>query len=584
MFWTIIHIGIKGGTINFMNNKTVTLMIQSKNNTRKLVIGVSTALVLVTALTGCSNQSELLKMINQGDMIEIEIAVPNGVDLSDEEALTWIILASLTSNPDLRASWEDTLKITISGDSKNGCLYVDVDGNQEDNNTLRVALHNRAFLTMLEDTKTMEALALAAQNEYADLDAEDDDKAFLAALNAYYNLLEDQTNGESGMDAKVTRAQFMSMVMRAETQVDESIVASDEFVESVGSSEYNNFASQVDEDCYLSTSYKNLNNKTYNDTMSRGEAVYLIVNHYFHDELELVDTKSASLDDCKDGGDIASKQKFMENGMPKDYYRDYEMVYATQNPDDGAPTDIYRALVVAKKHGLVGENTRWDEGITKYEAIKLLVEAYKQESGVEMFNFASGKNGEHTELKSDEQVAQELYESTLVDDGGGDEEESLKEVQDEADEEAAPTDINEKDYEIIPMDDTTMYAKQFCNVRSGPATTYDKVDSLAQDQVVTVIGKVEKDGKTWYVLKSNDTENDHMVSSSLLSTSKSTPKPSTPSTPSNPTPSTPSDCSSGDCSDCMDCPSDCGGNWLCAPSDCADCSGDCWDGSCITAE
>lgn len=399
-----------------MNEKNITLIIKQENNTRKMVIGISTAFVIVSALTGCSKESELLNMINQGDMIEIEIAVPNGVDLSDEEALTWIILASLTSNPDLRASWEDTLKITISGDSKNGCLYVDVDGNQEDNNTLRVALHNRAFLTMLEDTKTMEALALAAQNEYADLDAEDDDKAFLAALNAYYNLLEDQTNGESGMDAKVTRAQFMSMVMRAETQVDESIVASDEFIESVGSSEYNNFASQVDEDCYLSTSYKNLNNKTYNDTMSRGEAVYLIVNHYFHDELELVDTKSASLDDCKDGGDIASKQKFMENGMPKDYYRDYEMVYAIQNPDDGAPTDIYKALVVAQQKGLITSETRWDEGITKSEALKLLVEALKQETGIKMFNIASGKSGEHAVIDSNAEVTEES--TTEVDIGG----------------------------------------------------------------------------------------------------------------------------------------------------------------------
>ena len=407
-----------------MNEKNITLIIKQENNTRKMVIGISTALVIVSALTGCSKESELLNMINQGDMIEIEIAVPNGVDLSDEEALTWIILASLTSNPDLRASWEDTLKITISGDSKNGCLYVDVDGNQEDNNTLRVALHNRAFLTMLEDTKTMEALALAAQNEYADLDDEDDDKAFLAALNAYYNLLEDQTNGESGMDAKVTRAQFMSMVMRAETQVDESIVASDEFIESVGSSEYNNFASQVDEDCYLSTSYKNLNNKTYNDTMSRGEAVYLIVNHYFHDELELVDTKSASLEDCKDGGDIASKQKFMENGMPKDYYRDYEMVYAIQNPDDGAPTDIYKALVVAQQKGLITSETRWDEGITKSEALKLLVEALKQETGIRMFNIASGKSGEHAVIDSNAEVTEEsttevAEESTTEVDIGG---------------------------------------------------------------------------------------------------------------------------------------------------------------------
>ena len=133
---------------------------------------------------------------------------------------------------------------------------------------------------------------------------------------------------------------------------------------------------------------------------------------------------------------------------------------------------------------------------------------------------------------------------------------------------------NDKDYEIIPMDDTTMYAKQYCNVRSGPATTYDKVDSLETNQKVTVIGKVERDGKTWYVIKSDDTANDHMVNASLLSTTKPKSQSSTPSTPSAPSNPIPSDCSSGDCSDCMDCACDIYGNCL------GDCSNDC--GGCMS--
>lgn len=86
-------------------------------------------------------------------------------------------------------------------------------------------------------------------------------------------------------------------------------------------------------------------------------------------------------------------------------------------------------------------------------------------------------------------------------------------------------------YTIIAIDEVTMYATTNANLRSGPDTTYDIVGSLTYAQEITVNGKVESDGKVWYVLKNEDKT--EMVSGSLLSTTKPQPKQTTP--PSNET-------------------------------------------------
>ena len=70
-------------------------------------------------------------------------------------------------------------------------------------------------------------------------------------------------------------------------------------------------------------------------------------------------------------------------------------------------------------------------------------------------------------------------------------------------------------YTIIAIDEVTMYATTNANLRSGPDTTYNIVGSLTYAQEITVDGKVEKDGKQWFVLQS-DTEEKQMVSGSLV--------------------------------------------------------------------
>ena len=90
-------------------------------------------------------------------------------------------------------------------------------------------------------------------------------------------------------------------------------------------------------------------------------------------------------------------------------------------------------------------------------------------------------------------------------------------------------------YTIIAIDEVTMYATTNANLRSGPDTTYDIVGSLSYAQEITVNGKVESDGKVWYVLKNEDKT--EMVSGSLLSTTKPQPKQTTPPSSENSQPS-----------------------------------------------
>lgn len=78
-------------------------------------------------------------------------------------------------------------------------------------------------------------------------------------------------------------------------------------------------------------------------------------------------------------------------------------------------------------------------------------------------------------------------------------------------------------YEIISTDDTTYYALQTCNLRSGPGTDYDKIGSLTYAQEIVCNGRVESGTKIWLVLKTDNNEV-QMVSASLVSRDKPQPQ------------------------------------------------------------
>lgn len=378
---------------------------------KRIVIPTITMVIIASQLMGCAavTQSELLQMINQGDAIEIEVATPINQEQGTESALDWQELASLSTNPDLRDSWDDILMITPTDTGKNGVLYVNAEGNNEPNNTLRVALHNSEFLKYLDSEADSLQLSNAVQGNYADLEENDTTRALYMGINGYFNLLPDANPNYANPDSTLQRNEFMAMVFRAETPV-QDLTADNAFADAVGQSDYNIYAQGLAENSYLDTASKSLNNLTANGTITRAEALYLLVSRYFSDDMASVDIKTATFNDAKDGGDIASKQKFIEDGTKKDYWKSYELTYAIQNPDDGLPTDLYKALVVAKSKGLIGDVTRWDEALTRSEAIEFLVKALRQEKGITQFNAKQAKIEGHEVQETAEPEATETVE------------------------------------------------------------------------------------------------------------------------------------------------------------------------------
>lgn len=484
---------------------------------KRILIPTITMAIIASQLMGCSalTQNELLAWINEGKQIEIEVATPDFYESEqgEENTLTWVELAQLETNPTLRNSWDDILLITKTDAGKNGILYVNAAGENENNNTLAVALHNREFQKIFENDSTVRSLADAAVSNYADLEISDTNnrnellKAVYMGINAYFNLLPDNTPNYCNADSTLTRGEFMAMVFRADTPVSE-LTSDGILTNAVGQSEYNIYAQGVTSDSYLDLESKSLNNMTYNGNITRAEAIYILVSRYYNNELQLVDVKNSGVtfSDAKDGGNIAEQQKFIENGEKKTYWKSYELTYALQNADDGLPTDLYKAMVVANQVGLISSETRWDEAITRSESLELLIKALMNEKGIDIFTAKQGTingyeitdNTENTAGIGEDVVA----EPSELDAAINSYDENISEEVTDPVEDVVTNYIVES---ITPM---TLYATQTVNLRQGPsADDYVKVGSLAYNQQVTVTGIVhEYKGQAvlWYQLSTGE--------------------------------------------------------------------------------
>ncbi len=509
---------------------------------KRIVIPTLTMVIIASQLMGCAavSQSELLQMLNNGDAIEIEVATPINQEQGEESQLIWEELGLLTMNPELRSAWDDILGITGTGITKNGILYVGTDGNQTCNNTLSVAIKNSKFQSILSDKTASEELSLAVQNNYVDLEADEDFKAMMMGINSYFNLLPDATPNYSNPDSTLQRNEFMAMVFRADTPVTE-LTADTTFASAVGQSEYNLYAQGVVADNYLGLENKNLDNLTANGTITRAEAVYLLVNRYFVDDLKNVDTKASCFTDCKDGGNIAAEQKFIEDVTQKDYWKSYELTYALQNPDGGMPSSLYNAMIVAKDKGIINDTeSRWDEGLTKSEAVEMLLNTLKANDAIPTYTSTQGLITGY-EAESEPELAPDSTVNLATEDIPLETIEDI-ETQNLLDDEAPKSEVPAEVTDITTLD-KTMYAKGAVNTRKGPSTDYEKVGGLALNEQVHVTGQSES--TKWYEVELADGTKVY-VSNKYLSDTK-VEVPTTPSTPSTPAaPTTPSEPSGSD--------------------------------------
>lgn len=474
---------------------------------KRVIIPTLTMVLLSSMLFGCSaaTKEETYDMLQQSTEIELEYAVPE-YDTDEEsqvELLPWIQLSSLETHPELRSAFEELLGITKEDDgTKSGIVYTDENGDKNQNNTLYNALGNTNFtINYIRDAEQIEKIEEITNNEYTDIE---DNQSIPAVINAYFELLPDQTEGQFDGSATISRAQAMILVMRATTSVNEAQAPDEDadFTAVVGESQYTNFAAPMNEYSYLNTD-NGLTDKTFNTTMSRGEYIYMITNAIFNDDytemLATVGKEDESLSEdvtlttIKDGGDITFQESI-------------------SNPEKGLPTDMYKTLARAVALGFISEDDlNWDEAITKSEAITLFIDAvdtYYTNSQVDYKYLKpeaiEGMNGN---------AVGDLYVPDEEDLAIEDEATLAQQEAQEADEQLQAESVT--DYTVIAMDAQTMYAQHTVNLRQGPATTYEKVGSLSTNQSVAVTGYVETTSNKWYQLSTEE-----FVSAKYLGTGK----------------------------------------------------------------
>lgn len=351
---------------------------------KRIVIPTLTMIVIASQLIGCSStsKSETSSMLDSNSSgIEVEVAVPDGE--SEEDTVTllnWSPLSQLVDYSEFRELMDEQFGVVNEAGSKNGCIYIDLEGHHSGNNTLFNALHNKKFRETITNEDVEDALMMNIDVQFTDL--EDSDK-MAAIYNTYFNLLPSESTtdvvvvDESSSTAELkeetdtstfigsstlTRSQAMALVMRASTPVTASGEPENytSFTDKVGYTSYTPFASYEDKNVYLSTE-TGLDSTTVEGSMTRGEYIYLVMSSiYGADEISKVDTTKSKLTDCTELKDATGTNAEI-------------IANALKSPDKGAPTEIFKALVKANTLGAIDPETRWDEAITKTEAIDIYV-------------------------------------------------------------------------------------------------------------------------------------------------------------------------------------------------------------------
>lgn len=394
---------------------------------KHVILPTITMVIIASQLFGCSSASkqEAYDMLQETEQIELEYAVPE-YDADEEskvELLPWLQLSSLETHPELRTAFEELLGVTGTTGDKSGIIYINSGDMTDQNNTLFMALGNTTFMNdYIRNDAQQSKIEEIANAEYTDLE---DNQSIPAVINAYFELLPDQADGQFDGSATISRAQAMTLLMRATTPVsvvkgselEGSPVEDADFTAIVGESQYTNFAAPMNQYTYLNTE-NGLTEKTFNTTMSRGEYIYMLTNTIFNDKYtEMLAAvgktdeslaEDVSLTTIKDGGNITFQD-------------------AISNPDNGLPTDMYKTLARAVALGFITEDDlNWDEAITKSDAITLFIdatEAYQSNIKEVRNDMGLGETppyeivdqGDYPDTRSDHQAAWDDYKENWDD-------------------------------------------------------------------------------------------------------------------------------------------------------------------------
>ena len=336
---------------------------------RLIALALTAALTLT--LTGCDN-GKTKEAIEQAmtNQIDIKLTEANGVSVNSRSALSWTQLDKLTTFKELREFMDDKMKVVKFGNgSKNGAIYIDPQGNWTGNSTLYYAFHNKEFVTEYWKNKSFEqTISEKAQSMFSDISSLS--TGLYAAYNCYFNILPTNSDGTSGLMNYISRKEAMSAICRADTTVKE--FDCEKFNEAFGVDPFNFYAQQVEDCSYLKLNNKSLNAYTYNAAITRAEAVYMIVQRYFRAEYDNADISKNPFSDCKNAGKILEELEVKTDYSPETY----SLEYCLQNPEKGMPEELYKAMIVAYNHGIVGSQTNWNKSVLGGDMLALITKAY----------------------------------------------------------------------------------------------------------------------------------------------------------------------------------------------------------------
>ena len=379
---------------------------------RKTILALITVCILSFASCGKQETTATTESIAESTQVETIVTEESKVEL-----LPWLQLSSLETHPELRKAFEELLGVTVSEDgTKTGIIYTDETGNANQNNTLFNALGStNLFIDTIRGTEKSEKIESIASDNYTDIE---DNQSIAAVINAYFELLPDQSEGQFDGDSTISRAQAMTLLMRAITPVnDQQAPETDsDFTAKVGETTYTDFAAPMNDYCYINTS-NGLNEKSFESTMSRGEYIYMLTKALFGDEYssrleeagkEETDVDSVTFTTLKDGGDVTYQE-------------------ALNSTDKGLPTDMFNTFKKAAAIGFVTEdNLNWDEAITKSEAVTLFIDAAETyQTNMEEVNNKMGlgetppyevvEQGDYPDSRSDHQANWDTYKKYFDD-------------------------------------------------------------------------------------------------------------------------------------------------------------------------
>lgn len=365
---------------------------------KKIISTLLTLTILSTTAAACGNNSVTTASQPEQKEEATDTTAKEEANSRKEPEIEWTELASLNTVPEIREAWDTAAGIQKTDKGKEGMFYTNSKGENDNNNTLMQAMKTStdvpmspmstlSMYTNIDDTAEpsvafREPFVKAVLDQYTDIDEADEGKAFLAGLNSYYNLLPNtnKDTSESNIDTSLTRKEFMAMVYRADTPV-QKISQDKEFTKAVGKSVYNDYAQNLKNNSYLTIESGDLNPTTYDGSISKAEAIYILINRYYRDELVETSSKEDNMSYMYTTQGDKVEITFTDTKLNmdlKDKGKLESLNEALKDADVGLSPELYGSLVIAVKHNIINpeEDTCWDETVSTAEAMQLLINTY----------------------------------------------------------------------------------------------------------------------------------------------------------------------------------------------------------------